>query len=240
MVYGGNALIYENGRLLAQAGRFAIDPQMRIQQIDVDRLRSERQNNTTFRMTPVCLAQVIDAKPTTPRDFELLRDVNPHPFIPTDENMTCTCEEILNIQTLALCKRLQHTHSDKAVIGISLDNANEVNGLQFDILLPEGIQLVMDGQGSPLITPTDRTEGFSVICKKLESNRYRLMSLSFQGAKVNGNAGLVLSMSVKCDAAMEKGDHKIRFEEVHVSYANTELNKTDSNLPTFETTVTVK
>lgn len=128
----------------------------------------------------------------------------------------------------------------EAVIGISLDNANEVNGLQFDILLPEGIQLVMDGQGSPLITPTDRTEGFSVICKKLESNRYRLMSLSFQGAKVNGNAGLVLSMSVKCDAAMEKGDHKILFEEVHVSYANTELNKTDSNLPTFETTVTVK
>ena len=128
----------------------------------------------------------------------------------------------------------------EAVIGISLDNDNEVNGLQFDILLPEGIQLVMDGQGSPLITPTDRTEGFSVICKKLESNRYRLMSLSFQGAKVNGNAGLVLSMSVKCDAAMEKGDHKIHFEEVHVSYANTELNKTDSNLPTFETTVTVK
>ena len=119
VVFGGNAFIYENGRLLAQAGRFAIDPQMRIQQIDVDRLRSERQNNTTFRMTPACLSQVIDAKPTTPRDFELLRDVNPHPFIPTDENMTCTCEEILNIQTLALCKRLQHTHSDKAVIGIS-------------------------------------------------------------------------------------------------------------------------
>ena len=53
VVYGGNALIYENGRLLTQAGRFAIDPQMRIQQIDVDRLRSERQNNTTFR-TPLC------------------------------------------------------------------------------------------------------------------------------------------------------------------------------------------
>ena len=135
VVYGGNALIYENGRLLAQAGRFAIDPQMRIQQIDVDRLRSERQNNTTFR-TPFCspeggkcltgfldasggLRGFIDAKPTTPREFELLRDVSPHPFIPTDEKMTCTCEEILNIQTLALCKRLQHTHCDKAVIGIS-------------------------------------------------------------------------------------------------------------------------
>ena len=119
VVYGGNALIYENGRLLTQAGRFAIDPQLRIQQIDVDRLRSERQNNTTFRMTPALEPQVIDAKPTTPREFELLREVNPRPFIPVDEKMSRTCEEILNIQTLALCKRLQHTHCDKAVIGIS-------------------------------------------------------------------------------------------------------------------------
>ena len=119
VVYGGNALIFENGRLLTQAGRFALDPQLRIQQIDVDRLRSERQNNTTFRMTSACQPQMIDAKPTTPRDFELLRDVDPHPFIPADEKMTRTCEEILNIQTLALCKRLQHTHCDKAVIGIS-------------------------------------------------------------------------------------------------------------------------
>ena len=124
VVYGGNALIYENGRLLAQAGRFALEPQMRIQQIDVDRLRSERQNNTTFRaplypLEGVRVAVTIDAKPTTPHEFELLRDVNPHPFIPVDEKMTRTCEEILNIQTLALCKRLQHTHCDKAVIGIS-------------------------------------------------------------------------------------------------------------------------
>ena len=119
VVYGGNALIFENGRLLTQAGRFALDPQLRIQQIDVDRLRSERQNNTTFRMTSTCQPQIIDAKPTTPRDFELLREVDPHPFIPADEKMTRTCEEILNIQTLALCKRLQHTHCDKAVIGIS-------------------------------------------------------------------------------------------------------------------------
>ena len=33
--------------------------------------------------------------------------------------MEQSCEEILNIQTMGLVKRLQHTHSDKAVIGIS-------------------------------------------------------------------------------------------------------------------------
>ena len=120
VVYGGNAIIFENGRLLAQAGRFSTEPQMRIQQIDVDRLRSERQNNTTFRTAQdgaVC--RFVDCKPVTPRDFELIRQVNPHPFIPEDAQMTQTCEEILNIQTMGLARRLQHTHCDKAVIGIS-------------------------------------------------------------------------------------------------------------------------
>ena len=124
VVYGGNALIYENGKLLAQAGRFSIEPQLRIQQIDVERLRSERQRNTTFRTAAGTEAaetsvNFVECKPVTPREFELIRTVNPHPFIPDDSQMAATCEEILNIQTLGLVKRMQHTHCDKAVIGIS-------------------------------------------------------------------------------------------------------------------------
>jgi len=120
VVYGGNAMIFENGRMLAQADRFALEPQLSIQQIDVDRLRSERQDNTTFRTAQtVASAQVIDAKDVARHEFSLVRTVNPHPFIPSDEKMHDACEEILNIQTLGLCKRLQHTNCSKAVIGIS-------------------------------------------------------------------------------------------------------------------------
>ena len=120
VVYGGNALIFENGKLIAEASRFALEPQMRVMQIDIDRLRADRQNNTTFRTAQDgATARIIYAKPVTPRDFELIRPVNPHPFIPADDKMGESCEEILNIQTMGLCRRLQHTHSDKAVIGIS-------------------------------------------------------------------------------------------------------------------------
>ena len=120
VVYGGNALICENGRLLAQGERFSLDAQLCIQQIDIDRLRSDRQNNTTFRTAQDgAQAVIIDCKPVSPREFELIREVNPHPFIPCDDKMEQSCEEILNIPTLGLVKRLQHTHSDKAVIGIS-------------------------------------------------------------------------------------------------------------------------
>ena len=120
VVYGGNALICENGRLLAQGERFSLDAQLCMQQIDIDRLRSDRQNNTTFRTAQDgAQAVIVDCKPVSPREFELIREVNPHPFIPCDDKMEQSCEEILNIQTIGLVKRLQHTHSDKAVIGIS-------------------------------------------------------------------------------------------------------------------------
>ena len=120
VVYGGNALICENGRLLAQGERFSLDAQLCMQQIDIDRLRSDRQNTTTFRTAQDgAQAVIVDCKPVSPREFELIREVNPHPFIPCDDKMEQSCEEILNIQTMGLVKRLQHTHSDKAVIGIS-------------------------------------------------------------------------------------------------------------------------
>ena len=120
VVYGGNAMIFENGRLLSEADRFALEPQLKIQQIDVERLRSERQNNTTFRTAQDgAHARIVDMRQTTPRDFELIRPVDPHPFIPKGAEMADACEEILNIQTLGLCKRLEHTRCYKAVIGIS-------------------------------------------------------------------------------------------------------------------------
>ena len=48
VVYGGNALVYENGALLSQSERFSLDPQMVIAQIDVEKLRSERRTNSTY------------------------------------------------------------------------------------------------------------------------------------------------------------------------------------------------
>ena len=120
VVYGGNAMIFENGHLIGKSERFSMEPQLQIQQIDVDCLRSDRQNNTTFRTAQDgATSRVIYAKTVNDRPFEIIRDVNSHPFIPAEENMTADCEEILNIQTMGLCRRLEHTHCDKAVVGIS-------------------------------------------------------------------------------------------------------------------------
>lgn len=130
VVYGGNAMIYENGKLLAEAARFSLEPQMMMTQIDVEKLRSERRGNSTYvnaqRNVKFSLLdkqfgiRIIDAfSKEMEREFKLDRTVSPHPFIPAMEDMEVSCEEIFNIQVMGLVKRLVHTHAETAVIGIS-------------------------------------------------------------------------------------------------------------------------
>ena len=120
VVYGGNTLIFENGKLLIEGDRFSFQPQIRSVQIDVEKLRVERRQNTTFiNAQRGANAEMIVCKPVAMRDFALERTINPHPFIPKEEEMHDTCEEILNIQVAGLAKRLYHINAKKAVIGIS-------------------------------------------------------------------------------------------------------------------------
>ena len=130
VVYGGNAMIYENGKLLTEAARFSLEPQMMMTQIDVEKLRSERRGNSTYvnaqRNVKFSLLdkqfgiRIIDAfSKEMEREFNLERTISPHPFIPAMEDLEISCEEIFNIQVMGLVKRLVHTHAETAVIGIS-------------------------------------------------------------------------------------------------------------------------
>ncbi len=127
VVYGGNAFIFENGRQLAANERFQIVEegyQMIVSDIDVERIRGERRSNTSFTGN----AQTVEVDNVDiysdfniegDAHFNLDRTVDPHPFIPSSGDMEASCQEILNIQTLGLCKRLHHIHGKCAVVGIS-------------------------------------------------------------------------------------------------------------------------
>ena len=125
VVYGGNALIYENGVCLAESERFSFQPQMMVSQIDYEKLRAERRNNTTFvnaQRTGYSddeIRHISCHSVSTERDFVLTREVSPTPFIPKTTDMKASCEEIFNIQVAGLAKRLVHTNCKRVVIGIS-------------------------------------------------------------------------------------------------------------------------
>ena len=121
VVYGGNAMIYENGKCLNDSQRFSLEPQMVVSQIDFECMRGERRNNTTFVNAQRVAREALhkDCHSITIRDFELIRDVNPTPFIPKENDMSASCEEIFSIQVAGLAKRLVHTGCKKVVVGIS-------------------------------------------------------------------------------------------------------------------------
>lgn len=130
VVFGGNALIYENGSLIAEGERFALEPQMRIAQIDIEKLRSERRTNSTYvnaqrnvkyaiRSGRYSVHNIEMLAPFNRRDFVLEREIDAHPFIPHEAEMGATCEEIFNIQLMGLAKRIVHTGAKHLILGIS-------------------------------------------------------------------------------------------------------------------------
>lgn len=120
VVYGGNAIAYENGQVLAESERFALDSQLIITQIDVEKIRNERRTNSTYiNAQRGHDSRIVNAHTVMPRDFELIRDVDPHPFIPKTDDMEKSCDEIFSIQVAGLAKRLVHTGCKTVVVGIS-------------------------------------------------------------------------------------------------------------------------
>ena len=106
------------------------------------------------------------------KDFD--RFVDKHPFVPSfEKEREIRCKEIFNIQSASLAKRLEHTKSKKAVIGISggLDStlALLVIVKTFELLNLDKkniVTITMPGFGT-----TDRTYNNAIdLCREL---RYR-------------------------------------------------------------------
>ncbi len=117
LVFGGHNIIAENGQLLKQSGRF--ENQIIYADMDVDKLVAERRRMTTFQTTGAS-DYVTVSFDTEAVSLKLDRAIDPAPFVPGDAMQRAKrCEEILNIQALGLKKRLLHTQSSHAVVGIS-------------------------------------------------------------------------------------------------------------------------
>ena len=126
LVFAGNGMIYENGKLLAEGHRFSMKEQLVISEIDVEYLRSARQANITFadsqlstvNYQPSTTIEAVsydawDNKPT------LTRTIDPSPFVPKGDLLNQRCDEIFAIQVAGLAKRIDHIKVKTLVIGIS-------------------------------------------------------------------------------------------------------------------------
>ncbi len=128
LAWDGDALISENGTLLARSDQFAMTDQTITADIDLDRLRQERMRMISLRDQAGDFAG--DLKPlrrirfqighTDDVDDELRREVPRFPFVPAGSaDRDARCREVGNIQVQGLAARLRSTGIRKIVIGVS-------------------------------------------------------------------------------------------------------------------------
>jgi len=120
VVYAGNGLIAENGKIISSSERFSFEPQLIVNDIDVERLQAERVRNTNYAndKSPR-IYRTIQLEDAHFTHFDLKRSFDKHPFVPPITNRDASCHEIFSIQIGGLAKRWQHTQSETVVIGIS-------------------------------------------------------------------------------------------------------------------------
>ncbi len=123
LAFDADAFLVENGRELASSRRFAREGQLVTSDVDLDLLVHERLQTTTFGACSAGATRrfrraAFDAQ--VPADRRLVREVSPHPFIPSDPHTLATrCWEVFEIQTNALATRLRATGIKKLVLGVS-------------------------------------------------------------------------------------------------------------------------
>ena len=130
LVFGGHALIAENGALLAEGRRFAREPRVTVADVDVGFLDFERSANFAYRSAARTVDDVRRVDCAGPSaagpSGRLRRPVDPHPFVPAaGPGRDARCEEILAIQSSGLATRLGAIGCRDVVLGLSggLDSA---------------------------------------------------------------------------------------------------------------------
>lgn len=124
MVFGGDCLIGENGQILASAERFSLKSHITYGDIDMEILQHDRQVHNSFADNGT-KEKIRDIEFSYPAGFFtpgsiLMREVSRNPFIPRDQaTLEQRCEEIFRIQVAGLAKRMEHTGSKHAIIGVS-------------------------------------------------------------------------------------------------------------------------
>jgi NAD+ synthase (glutamine-hydrolysing) len=124
VVFGGHLLIAENGTLLAEGRRFQRAGELAVTDVDTERLTVERARQTSFADGVHTLPGVYRVAPLAamiaPEGRRLVRKVEAHPFVPEDPaTLDERCQEIFDIQTAGLAKRLEHTGLQKVTLGLS-------------------------------------------------------------------------------------------------------------------------
>ena len=212
VVYSGSTYIAENGEMLQEGERFQRTSSMIIQELDIERLRTDRQRNTNFTKDKNGHYRHINVAPME-REEEFTapihRHFSPSPFLPKPEEAEQYCEDVFSIQTSALARRWEHTHAQTLVVGISggLDStlALLVSVLTADLLGYDRSRIV--GVTMPGFGTSDRTYNNAI--RLMELLGVTLREIPIRDVTTQHLADINHDMSVH-DATYENAQARVR------------------------------
>lgn len=120
LIFDGKAMIAECGSMRKTSERFSINGVEAIADVDVEALRRDRIHTTSWAdscsVSNVRLPLSDDSDEVTDLKF---REVDPRPFVPDGPARDERCNDIFNMQSLGLSRRLDAIGCRQAVVGIS-------------------------------------------------------------------------------------------------------------------------
>ncbi len=122
VVYGGHAIVAENGTILRESERLSPNPQLIVSDIDLERLGHDRRVMTSFRdmATQEKTYRVVETEVSAPHPERLERMLDAHPFVPKDPTRRADrCREIFSMQVAALAQKLIGAKKSQLVLGVS-------------------------------------------------------------------------------------------------------------------------
>ena len=124
LVFDAIDLICSNGRTLAVNKRFDPADAVAVSDVDILAQRRDRLHINTFadgvKAADSYPVTQVSGKKDLPEKDTLLYYIDPLPFVPAaTETLDERCQEIVNIQSAGLARRLDFTHCKKLVVGIS-------------------------------------------------------------------------------------------------------------------------
>ena len=120
VVFGGHLIAAENGTLLGEGERFALDGSELVVEFDWQKLRHDRAQLATFAAAQRPAVYGVTPGAAPPMLTTLDRTFPQQPFVPNDEHqLEARAQEILAIQSTGLARRLRAVGKPRMVIGLS-------------------------------------------------------------------------------------------------------------------------
>jgi len=127
LAWDGDAMVFENGTLLAESRRFSNEPQLALADVDLGRLLADRMRQNTFadsarrHAAETAKFRTIEfSAPPFAGKLPLQRKIERFPYVPGDPSTRGErCEEVYRIQVQGLVTRMLATGTKKLVIGVS-------------------------------------------------------------------------------------------------------------------------